>query len=252
MEVRNLVMVYGLETTAERSGCTTGGSTAGTAAPELPATVRCLIAACDDLAGETLRRQFRHFRHPRVVAETTPANHLLPAIRSFQPQVLVLQIDHADIDPLAVTKNVRCYHPALPILISTGQRDAMLASRLLRSGAQGYLLLDDWADDGERALSLLAAGACFVSETIMQQILHHLGEFQEDESAGGVDALTDRELIVFQFIGLGHPVQQIARELHVTPRTVATHRNNIKRKMRLGSDADLVASAQNWVSQRNG
>jgi len=240
-------MILGAETTDVQGGAGSSG-----ARSEPPANVRCLIAASDTAAAESLQRLLKQFRHPRVVSEKTPANHVLPAVRSFQPDVLILDVDQADIDPLAVTKNVRCYHPGLPILISTGQRDAMLASRLLRSGAQGYLLYTDWKEQGERALILLASGACFVSESIMQQILHHLGEYQTPESSGSVDALTDRELIVFQFIGLGHPAQQIARELHVTPRTVATHRNNIKRKMHLYSDADLVASAQNWVKQRNG
>lgn len=224
----------------------------GAAATAAPAEVRCLVAAGNAERGDVLRRQLRSYRHPRVVVETTSAEHLLPSVRTFQPQVILLEIDGADVDPLAVTKDVRCYHPELPILISTGKRDAMLASRLLRSGAQGYLLHSDWASEGARALSLLAAGACFVSETIMQEILHHLGEFQEKEAVEGVDTLTDRELIVFQFIGLGHPNQQIGRELHVTTRTVATHRSNIKRKLQLQTDAQLLASARQWVGERNG
>lgn len=217
-----------------------------------PAEVHCLVASCDLTRAEELKRQMRAWRYPRVVAESTSALNLLQAIRSFQPQVVVLEIDGADIDPLAITKDVRCYHPELPVMISTAQHDAVLASRLLRSGAQGYLLRADWNREGARALSMLAAGACFVSETIMQDILHHLGEFQDKEAVEGVDTLTDRELIVFQFIGLGHVNSQIARELHVTSRTIATHRANIKRKMRLHADAQLLASARQWVGERNG
>ncbi len=191
-------------------------------------------------------------RQLRVAAECAATHELLQMIKAFRPQVVVLEIDDANLDPLAVTKNIRSSHPDLPIMISSGKRDAMLASRLMRSGAQGYILHGDWPVQGARALSLMVGGSRYVTECVMQEILQHLGELEPPAGDARLQALTDRELIVYQFIGQGHPCSRIAREMHVASRTVATYRSSIKRKMNLNTDGELLASAQQWVKQRNG
>lgn len=217
-----------------------------------PVSVRCLAAAGDLSQAEELRKRLKSIKHPKVIADSAAAAQLLQAVRTATPQVVVLDMDHAAIDPLYVAKNLRSFHSGIPLLITTRRADPVLASRLLRAGAQGFILDEDWPEEIGRALGLLASGACFVSESIMQDILQHLGEFQQQDSpADSVDRLTDRELIVFQFIGLDHPNRQIATELHLCPKTVATYRAKIKRKLRLTSDAALRTSAQRWVRQRN-
>lgn len=225
----------------------------GTAVPavDAPVQVRCLVVADDPLHATGLRDRLRGLKHPRISATVTAPARLMDSIRTGNPQVVLLDMDHASVDPLYFTKSVRCFKTDTPIMIVTARADSVLASRLLRAGAQGYLLLDDWPAEIARALSLLAGGACFVSERIMQDILHNLGDFQAESAPEGVDKLSDRELIVFQFIGQGHPSNRIARELHVTTRTVSGYRINIKRKMNLDSDEALLAFAQDWVRRKN-
>lgn len=220
-------------------------------AVDAPAQVRCLVVVDEAAKAQELRERLRSLRHPRATATVTVPARLMDAIRTGNPQVLILDMDHAAVDPLYFTKSVRCFKTDTPILIVTGRADSVLASRLLRAGAQGYLLLEDWPTEIGRALSLLSGGACFVSERIMQDILHNLGDYQNETAPEGVETLSDRELIVFQFIGQGHPSNRIARELHVTTRTVSGYRINIKRKMHLDSDEALLAYAQDWVRRKN-
>lgn len=210
--------------------------------------IRCLVAAASPETSGVLKRRLSELPWPKVLAESAGVLEIQGAIKFYEPEVLVLEIDDAGIDPLSETKAVRSAHPKLPVLICSSQTDAILASRLLRSGAQGYLLNEDWENIG-RALALLKGGSRYVSERLMQEILQHLGDFED--TLEGAELLSDRELIVFQFLGMGHNPVRIAIELNVSTKTVATHQANIKRKMHLANNTALRASARRWISQRS-
>jgi DNA-binding NarL/FixJ family response regulator len=172
-------------------------------------------------------------------------------ITSHKPDVVVISIDQLEADPLNVTKNIHTYDPRLPVMVISERADAELASRMLRAGAQGFLLAAQKESDLARAIVAVSEGGRYVSEEIMQVILSNLNDYQHGDAVMGVERLTDRELIIFQFIGLGHPRARIARELHVSTKTIVTHQANIKRKMRLRTNAALRNSAQRWIRQRS-
>ena len=220
------------------------------ASPAPSTSVRVAVVAADLNEAAAWVRRIESGPWPRIQCKTSTIQEVMSMITRQVPDVMVV-IDHDDVDPLNVTKNVHSYRPELPVLICSPRRDAVLASRLLRAGAQGYLLEGNWVQDLTRALVLLDEGGRFVSEEIMQVILQNLGEYQQESDLEGIDRLSDRELIIFQFIGLGHPAAKIARELHVSAKTVSTHQANIKRKMHLRTNAALRVSAQRWVRQRS-
>jgi DNA-binding CsgD family transcriptional regulator len=77
----------------------------------------------------------------------------------------------------------------------------------------------------------------------MQKIIAGAGE----PAANLLDSLTDRELQVFELIGNGLPTREIARELHISTKTVDSHREHIKEKLHLASASELLRHAIQWV-----
>lgn len=227
-----------------------GDSSDDSAVPSASGALRVAVVAAETAEAAIWVRRIESGPWPRIQCRTATIHEVMSLITRQVPDVMVV-IDHDDVDPLNVTKNVHSYRPELPVLICSPRRDAVLASRLLRAGAQGYLLEMNWVQDLTRSLVLLDEGGRFVSEEIMQVILQNLAEYQQENELEGIDRLSDRELIIFQFIGLGHAAAKIARELHVSAKTVSTHQANIKRKMHLRTNAALRVSAQRWVRQRS-
>jgi DNA-binding CsgD family transcriptional regulator len=88
-----------------------------------------------------------------------------------------------------------------------------------------------------------------VSDKITAKILEKSIDGRLDKSTAPIDLLSDRELEVFQMIGQGRATRQIAKELHLSIKTVETYREHIKAKMKLENASELVRHAVQWVEE---
>ena len=93
---------------------------------------------------------------------------------------------------------------------------------------------------------LAAAARCYVSRRLSGVLLKKVCGRGEPGTGPG-DMLSDRELQVFQLVGSGLGTRQVADQLHLSTRTVETHRENIKRKLGLPDAASLVSAAEDWL-----
>jgi DNA-binding NarL/FixJ family response regulator len=102
------------------------------------------------------------------------------------------------------------------------------------------------------AIRKVRAGRRYVSESISEALLERRlsGGANEEPNEARITTLTDRELDVLLRIGNGLTTQQIGQELQVSPKTVQTYRERIKRKLALDSAAELSSEATRWVLER--
>jgi DNA-binding NarL/FixJ family response regulator len=166
--------------------------------------------------------------------------------------LLVIDAQDGNLDPLYWLKLIRQANPSAPILLIAASADPLLASRALRAGATAFLAPGEVTNLIDQAIEHIALGERFVSEDIMQGILHGMADTTEDENRLPVETLSDREMVVFQLLGKGKPVGRIAQELGVNIKTVATHCNNIRRKLRTPDNRHLTRLSQDWVTSRSG
>jgi DNA-binding NarL/FixJ family response regulator len=123
------------------------------------------------------------------------------------------------------------------------------AERALAAGARGYVLKSEAGRVVVQAIRKVRAGRVFLSEPIADALLEHRVAGAADDPARRIAALTDRELEVLSRIGAGLTTQQIGAELQLSPKTVQTYRERIKRKLALDSAAALSREATRWVLQ---
>lgn len=143
-------------------------------------------------------------------------------------------------------------------LARTGQRALVVsmhesptwAERALAAGARGYVLKSEAGRVVVQAIRKVRAGRVFVSESIADALLEHRVAGAADDPARRIAALTDRELEVLARIGEGLTTQQIGAELQLSPKTVQTYRERIKRKLALDSAAALSSEATRWVVEQ--
>ncbi len=147
-------------------------------------------------------------------------------------------------------KSIKAEYPRLPLLVISMHDESLYALRSLRAGARGYIMKEEVLDRVMSAIRQVLRGELYVSPTMSGRMIE---EFVQGGRRGVsiADKLTDRELEILQLIGQGHGVQQIARELNLSVKTVETHRAHIKEKLNFKSARELARFAVQWVDQQS-
>ncbi len=162
------------------------------------------------------------------------------------PDVLVLDLSLGDAYGIEFIKELRQLHPKLKILVCSMHDQSVYAERALRAGAKGYVTKQEATREVLTALRRVLAGGVYLSEEMGQAILGRVaggGAGGADAKGSTIDALTDRELEVFQLIGAGRSVAEIAKLLHISVKTVEAHREHMKPKLGVKNAAELLRLA---------
>jgi DNA-binding NarL/FixJ family response regulator len=143
-------------------------------------------------------------------------------------------------------KQVKSRFPAVKMLVVSGHRESLYAERALRAGALGYLNKQESNDKVLVAIRTVLGGQRYVSPEIMQRLVGQaLGT--ADMTKTPIERLTDRELEIFRMIAEGLASGTIAERLFISPHTIDTHRENIKRKLNVKTAGELTRVAVEWA-----
>src|SRR5262249_3202091 len=119
----------------------------------------------------------------------------------------------------------------------------------LRAGARGYITKEQATQQIMEAIRQLMAGKVYLSPAMSEKLLRRTVDGGKTLEHSPIDALTDRELEVLRLIGEGVKTQEIAERLHISVKTVETHRDRIKKKLDLKDGTELIRHAVLWVTE---
>ncbi len=185
-----------------------------------------------------------------VCGEASTAADAMALIRELEPDLAIVDIGLPGASGIELTKTIRAEFQKLPVLILSMHEEAFYATRALRAGAMGYIVKQDAIDNIADALREALNGRCYLSPVIAAQLQHNGPDKQIHPTDDPVSLLTDREFEIFELIGKGHEVREISRALGVSPKTVETHRTNIKEKLKLKNARQVTRLAVQWLGQR--
>ncbi|MFZ0916668.1 MAG: response regulator transcription factor [Candidatus Udaeobacter sp.] len=174
-------------------------------------------------------------------------------IAKCKPQLLVTALRLGTGDSLEFVKALKAERPGLLILVYSAFEEAIFAERTLRAGADGYVMKTAPKEELLAAIREILSGNIYVSRDVAMRAFKKSLESRPDHhsapSAIGIEKLSDREMHVFHLLGSGVGNTQIARSLHLSVKTIESHRENIKRKLDLSCSRDLVACAKKYVEE---
>jgi DNA-binding NarL/FixJ family response regulator len=170
------------------------------------------------------------------------------AVDTLKPDLVVLDILLPDGCGLVMTKELTSHNLSPRILIVSQCDEALYAERALKAGARGYVMKNRSFSEILTAIRVVLAGEFYVSPKIATIALDQMAN---GKSAGnnqeGPAHLTNRELQIFQLLGAGVRTKDISTKLHLSIKTVETHRENIKHKLKLPTVGELIHYAAKWV-----
>lgn len=184
-----------------------------------------------------------------VCGEASSAPDAMEVIREQKPHLAIVDIGLPGASGIDLTKSIRAEFPDVPVLILSMHDDPLYATRALRAGATGYIVKQDAIDNIATALQETLDGRRYLSPGIAEQLQTNGVGDQPRSSHDLIDQLTDRELEIFHLIGKGNDVREIAEALKVSPKTVETHRTNIKEKLKLKNARQVARVALQWVTE---
>lgn len=202
--------------------------------------IRLLLADDHALVREGLKRILAAAPDVEVAAEAATGDEALARVKQDDYDLALVDLSMPGLSGLDLIRRLKLEKPRLRILVLSMHGESQYAARALKAGAAGYLTKDSAAAQLLGAIRKVAGGGVHISETAAAQLL------AASARTGDVSphaALSDREFEVFRQLVAGRSLSEIAAALHVSVKTISTHKTRILEKMAMASTAELVRYA---------
>ena len=186
----------------------------------------------------------------RLVGESGSAQQALRQIERSTPDVVIVDISLDDAHGLDLVEDIRDRWPDVRIIVFSMYDESVYAERAIRAGASGYIMKSEPTESVMNAVQAVGKGDVYLSRRMSSRILSKVIRQQDYQLGSATEKLTDREMTVFQKLGEGHSVRDIASELDLSRKTIETYRRRAKEKLGFETVAELLQYAVQWAYGR--
>jgi len=198
--------------------------------------IRVLIADDHSIVRDGLKRILAATADLQVAGEAPSGDDALALVKVNDYDVVMLDMSMPGLSGIDLIKRLKREKPELKILVLSMHGESQYAARALKAGAAGYLNKDSAAEMLLGALRKIAAGGVHIGEAAAAALL-------QSNAKSPHQALSDREFEVMRLLVEGLGPTEIGERLHLSVKTVSTHKTRILEKLSLGSTAELVRYA---------
>ena len=175
-----------------------------------------------------------------TVGEASSAHEVLAHVRAGRGDVLVLDLAMPGTHGTDLLEMVRRERPDLRVLVLSMYSVDQYAVRALRAGAAGYMTKESAPDELVQALRAIHAGRRYLTAQVANQLAAEFGPVSERPPH---TTLSEREFQVLRLLGNALSVGEIARQLHLSQKTISTYRSRLLEKIRVRTTAELIRYA---------
>jgi DNA-binding NarL/FixJ family response regulator len=214
---------------------------------KVPPKKRIFLVDDHPIMRQGLAQLINHEPDLSVCGEAENARGAMEMIGKLDPDLLILDISLPDKNGIEVIKDIQAQGWKLPILVVSMHDESLYAERVLRVGGRGYVMKQEGGKKLVDAVRHVLSGKVYVSESISAKILDVFSGRASKADVSPIDRLSNRELQVFELIGGGKTTREVAKQLHLSIKTIEVHRMNIKKKLGIKTGAELVHRAVSWA-----
>jgi two-component system, NarL family, invasion response regulator UvrY len=199
-------------------------------------TIQVLTAGDHNIVRDGLKRILAATSDVQVAGEAASGDEALALVRSNDYDVAMLDMSMPGLSGIDLIKRLKIEKPKLRILVLSMHGEQQYAARALKAGASGYLNKDSAAELLVSAIRKIAAGGVHIGEAAAASLVSASDKAPHE-------TLSDREFEVLRLLVEGLGPTEIAARLHLSVKTVSTHKTRILEKLNVGSTAELVRYA---------
>ncbi|MGA1824374.1 MAG: response regulator transcription factor [bacterium] len=213
---------------------------------------RILVVDDHPLMRQAVSQLINRDKRLEVCGEADNPHDALIAIEELKPDMTIVDLYlKKGSSGIELIKDIKARYPHILILVLSMLDESLYAERALRAGAKGYIRKEETASKVVTAIHHILNGQIYLSDNLSSKLINRFFDGQMCESESIADLLTDRELEVFRLLGQGFGTNQIAKNLHVSMKTIETYRSHIKDKLKLEDFNKLIQYAVQWVFTEN-
>lgn len=177
--------------------------------------------------------------HPsmEVLDEASSGAEVLELVGDKSYDIIILDINMPNISGLDALKQLQSIQPDTPVLILSMYPESQYATRTLKAGASGYLTKEAAPENLIQAIQKVVSGGRFITPELAEQLAFTIGNESRENPH---DILSDREYQVMCAIASGKSASEIARDLHLSVKTVSTYRTRVLEKMEFENNSQLT------------
>jgi DNA-binding NarL/FixJ family response regulator len=205
--------------------------------------MKILLADNHKLFCDGLRTLLTDIPGFRIVGEANNGRVAVRLARELVPDLVIMDIGMPELNGMEATRQIRAELVDTRVLAVSMHSDRQYVSGMLAAGASGYVLKDSAFSELAQAIQIVMNGGRYLSPDIIGVVLDDYVQRLTPTPNSALSKLSDREREVLQLMAEGYATKEIGARLHVSRKTIETHRKNIMLKLELFSVAELTKFA---------
>lgn len=206
-------------------------------------TARILIVDDHQVLRDGLRALLERPPQSTVIGDASNGREAIALARELDPDVVILDIAMPELNGIEATRKMLAENPDLKVIALSMHKDRSYVAGMLEAGASGYIPKESAFEEIAVAITTVLKGQIYLGATITGIVIDDYRNLVAHQSPAKSSPLTDREREVLQLLAEGGKTGEIAQTLHVSVKTVETHRRQIMLKLDLHSVAELTKYA---------
>ena len=202
-----------------------------------------LLADDHKIFRDGLRSLLERQRDLQVVAEAEDGRTAVELAVKLGPDVAILDVGMPGLNGIEATRRIVGEVPRVKVIALSMHSDSKYVGSMLQAGAAGYVLKDCAFEELQVAIHAVLANRVYLSKDITGVVVDNYVRHLSAADAPSVAALTPKEREVLQLLAEGRSTKEIALQLHVSAKTIETHRKHIMDRLDLHSVAELTKYA---------
>jgi DNA-binding NarL/FixJ family response regulator len=192
---------------------------------------------------------FKNLNFYTVTGAASDAQEAIRIAKKEKPHLVIMEFRFGDMYNLDLVTRLKSLDPQIAILILSMCDERYFSERLLNMGVRGFIMKKESVDEVIKAVKTVTDGKVYLSESQRERVL----DAMTDKNRGDIkdwsktlQKLSDREFQVFSLIGKGYGTPEIASKFNISSKTIDTHKEHIKHKLRCGTSQQVRQLAIEW------
>jgi len=202
---------------------------------------RFLIADDHSITRSGLKLVLREHFQPDLIDEATNGAEIMTLVKANKYDFMTMDVNMPNTDALSLVETIKIFQPEIKILVLSMNKEEIFAQSFIAKGAIGYIQKSASEDELLWAIRSVIRGSVYLSEDVANVLLQK--KTSRSNSDNPLFMLTSRELQIFQYLVRGDTLSNIASVMSLSQSTIATHKANILRKLKLENLHDLIQLA---------
>lgn len=205
-------------------------------------SIRIILADDHEILRHGLSKSFEQESDIKVIGQASDGHSAVDLVRELLPDAVIMDIGMPDLNGVEATRKITKSYPQVKVIGLSMHSSDKYVREMFKAGASGYLLKNCPFEELAEAVRTVAGGKTYVSPAIGDMIVKEYAS-KPDKEKSVFSVLSQREREVLQLLAEGKTTKQIAKRLHISPKTVEAHRLRIMERLDIDNVAQLTKYA---------